>query len=39
MTSNPDIYQAAQELVSQFGLKGASDRTADRIAELTNRGD
>lgn len=39
MTSNPDIYRTAQELVSQHGLKGASDRAADRIAELTDRGD
>ncbi len=39
MTSNRDIYRAAQELVSQLGLKGASDRAADRIAGLTDRGD
>jgi hypothetical protein len=39
MTSNPDITRAAQELISQLSLKGASDRAADRIAELTDRGD
>lgn len=39
MTSNPDTYRAAQELVSQLGLKGASDRAADRIAELEGHGD
>ncbi len=39
MTSDLDLYRAAQELINQHGLKGASDHAADRIAELTERGD
>ncbi len=39
MTSKIDIYRTAQELINQRGLKGASDHAADRIAELTERGD
>ena len=39
MTSDLNIYRAANELIEQHGLKGASDHTADRIAELTERGD
>ncbi len=39
MTSELDIYRAANELIEQHGLKGASDHAADRIAELTERGD
>ena len=39
MTSDLDIYRAAQLLIEQLGLKGASDHAADRIAELTERGD
>jgi len=39
MTSNLDIYRAANELIEKHGLKGASDHAADRIAELMERGD
>ena len=39
MTSDLDIYHSAQVLIEQHGLKGASDHAADRIAELTERGD
>ena len=39
MTSDLDIHRAAQTLIEQRGLKGASDHAADRIAELTERGD
>ena len=35
MTSdNPDIYHAANELIKERGLKGASDYAADRIHTL-----
>jgi hypothetical protein len=34
MTSNIDIYQTANELIKQHGLKGASDFAADRIKRL-----
>ncbi len=39
MTSDLDVSRAAQVLIEQRGLKGASDHAADRIAELTERGD
>lgn len=39
MTSDLDVYRSAQTLIEQRGLKGASDHAADRIAELTERGD
>ena len=39
MTSDLDIYRAANLLIEQRGLKGASDHAADRIAELMERGD
>jgi len=39
MTSDLDNYRAAQVLIEQHGLKGASDHAAKRIAELTERGD
>ena len=34
MTSDLDIYRAAQVLIEQHGLKGASDHAADRIQTL-----
>ena len=34
MTSDLDIYRAANELIKERGLKGASDYAADRIAAL-----
>ena len=37
MTSDIDIYRAANELIEKHGLKGASDHAADRIAELMER--
>ena len=39
MTSDLDIYRSSQSLIEQHGLKGALDHAADRIAELTERGD
>ncbi len=33
MADNPDIYHAANELIKEHGLKGASDYAADRIRE------
>jgi len=39
MTSDLNIFSSAQELIIQHGLKGASNHAADRIAELTERGD
>ena len=39
VTSDLDICRAANELIKQHGLKGASDHAADRIAELSERGD
>ncbi len=34
MADNPDIYHAANELIKERGLKGASDYAADRIHTL-----
>ena len=34
MADNPDIYRAANELIKERGLKGASDYAADRIHTL-----
>ncbi len=34
MTSDLDIYHAANELIKERGLKGASDYAADRIHTL-----
>ena len=34
MTSDLDIHRAANELIEQHGLKGASDYSADRIKML-----
>ena len=34
MADNPDIYSAANELIKERGLKGASDYAADRIHTL-----
>ena len=39
MADNPDIYHAANELIKERGLKGASDYAADRIAELLEMND
>ena len=39
MTSDLDIYRSSQALIEKHGLKGALDHAADRIAELTERGD
>ncbi len=36
MTSDEDIYRAANELIKQRGLKGASVYAAGRIATLTD---
>jgi hypothetical protein len=34
ITSDTDIYLAANELIKEHGLKGAADYSADRIATL-----
>ncbi len=34
MADNPDIYHAANELIKERGLKGASNYAADRIHTL-----
>ncbi len=34
MTSDIDTYRAANELIKELGLKGASDYAADRIHTL-----
>jgi len=34
MTADTDIHRAANELIEQRGLKGASDYAADRIKML-----
>ncbi len=39
VTSNRDIYHAANELIKERGLKGASDYAADRIHTLLELGD
>ncbi len=39
MADNPDIYHAANELIKERGLKGASDYAADRIHTLLELGD
>ncbi len=40
MTSdNPDIYHAANELIKERGLKGASDYATHRIHTLLELGD
>ncbi len=39
MTSDPNIYRFANELIKERGLKGASDYAADRIAELLKMND
>ena len=36
MTSDLDIYRAANELIEQHGLKGASDHAADRVLHLSD---
>ena len=39
MTSDIDTYRAANELIRERGLKGASDYAADRIAALLEMND
>ncbi len=39
MTSDLDTYRAANELIKDRGLKGASDYAADRIHTLLELGD
>ena len=38
MTIDRGKYLTAQELIKRYGLKGASDKLADRIARLVERG-
>ncbi len=39
MVDDSDIYRAANELIKERGLKGASDYAADRIAALLEMND